>query len=185
MQGLADCAELQKDWNSYGAGQFEATIICIGPEWETKEARLKKEREIISSYLPQEVYNNHPSTVKIPAQNYRVSCNINGIVYDSIAEASRVTGESETRIRAKLDRVEGYTILAKIPNGYSAIIANGKPYDSITAACEAGEANDRFEVIRNLKNKKLKDWNYQDPARYIDKDTTETEGNAKKKSKKK
>ena len=49
MTGVSDCTKLQKDWNLYGSSQFKANVICIGPEWETQEARLKKENELICS----------------------------------------------------------------------------------------------------------------------------------------
>lgn len=169
-KGLSDCLQLQKDWNQYGASQFEATVICIGTKWQSREARLEKEIEIIRSYKPEEVYNFHPETVKETTENYRVICEINGNVYKSINEASRLTGESATKIRVKLyNSYPGYLIIEKIKHGYEPIIANGKVYSSINDAVAAGEAKDRFEAMRKLNNSKHKDWNYQSPEKYINK----------------
>ena len=105
VKGVSRCYELQKDWNFYGSNQFEANVICIGPEWETREERLKKENELICSYSPEEVYNFHPYLDGLHREkdaNYRVVCEINDTRYQSIAEASRLIGEREGAIRAKL-----------------------------------------------------------------------------------
>lgn len=168
MNGESDCYELQKDWKKFGSNQFEAYVICIGPQWEDRNTRLKKEKEIISSYTPAEVYNVHPNAILEIKENYRNICEIKGIRYNSIAEASRMTGESETRIRTKLNNnFPGYRIMEKIKHGYEPIIANGKFYDSINDAVAHGEAIDRFQAIRRLKNPKYKNWNYQSPEKQI------------------
>lgn len=170
MKGESDCYELQKDWNKFGYNQFEAYVICIGPQWENRNIRLKKEKEIISSYIPAQVYNVHPHAIVENKENYRNICEIKGIRYNSIGEASRMTGESETRIRTKLNNnFPGYRILEKIKYGYESIIANGKFYESINEAIANGEATDRFQAMRRLKNPKYKDWNYQSPEKQIKK----------------
>lgn len=138
-------------------------------EWIDRENRLNKETELILSCLPDEVYNSHPLE-KIQNDNYRVICEIHKIKYDSITEASRQIGESETQIRTKLyNNYPGYQILEKIKNGYEPIFANGKLYNSITAAVEAGEAKDCFQAMRRLKSLKYTNWNYQSPLKSIDK----------------
>lgn len=79
-----------------------------------------------------------------------------------------MTGESETRIRIKLNNnTPGFKILEKIKHGYEPILANGKFYASINDAIAAGEAKDRFVAMRRLKNPKYKDWNYQSPEKQI------------------
>ena len=169
-KNISDCAELQSDWKKYGSTQFEANILFVGPEWENVKTRTNKETEIILSYLPEQVYNVHPSTINPPTKNYRVNCQINGKNYNSIAEASRLTGEKETIIRNKLNnKFEGYQIIGKVVHGYEPIIANGKKYDSINDAVDAGEAKDRFQAYRLLKNLKRKDWNYLSPLKVIKK----------------
>jgi hypothetical protein len=103
-------------------------------------------------------------------ENYRVVCKINGQLYTSIAEASTLTRESESRIRAKLaQNFENYTIIEKVRHGYEPIIANGNYYDSIKAALEAGEVRTRSMAYRRLKNKNYKDWNYLSPNKIIEK----------------
>ena len=110
--------------------------------------RRQKETDIVSSYKPDEVYNDHPARARVHVDNYRVVCEINGKQYGSIAEASRETGESETRIRIKLGQnLENYTIIKKIKHGYEPIIANGNYYDSIREAVEAGEISNRSIIF--------------------------------------
>lgn len=168
LKGESDCYELQKDWNQFGSDQFEAYIICIGPEWESRKARLQKENELINLYAPTEVYNIHPKAIVKRKENYRFVCEIHGKRYNSISEASRMTGESETRIRNKLNNNKpSYKFIEKIKHGYKPIIANGKFYTSITEAIAAGEAKDRFQAMRRLKNPKYTDWNYQSPEKKI------------------
>jgi len=170
LNGSSDCSSLQLDWNLYGAHQFEASVLFCGKEWEEKGKRLEKEKEIICSYNPNEVYNEHPNKPRVKEYNYRVVCEIEGERYESIGEASRVTGERESRIRAKLyANYEGYVIIDKVKHGYEPIIANGKLYDSIVDAVIAGEAKDRFQAMRFLKSQKYKDWNYVSPEKSIDK----------------
>jgi hypothetical protein len=150
--------------------QFEVHILFSGKEWLNKKTRLQKEKEIIRSYLLKEIYNKHPLTVKEERENYRVVCEIDGKWYSSIAEASQLTGERETKIRNKLsNNFPGYVIIKKVRHGYEVIIANGKEYKSITEAVEAGEANNWFTVMRRLKNKNFKDWNYLSPDKFINK----------------
>lgn len=176
QKGFSECYELQQDWNLYGSGAFEASVLYIGPEWNSREARIKKESEIINSYSPEKVYNVHSKYLKKTAagttevslrdkttrETYRVVCEINSVRFESIADASRQTCESETRIRTKLyNKHPGYILIEKKKQG-SSIIVNGKSYDSIGDAVIAGEAKDRFEAIRKLKNPKKKNWNYLD-----------------------
>jgi GIY-YIG catalytic domain len=169
-KGVADCPQLQLDWNLFGSSKFEGVVLYIGSEWADREVRLKKELEIISSYSPSEIYNSHPDSIKKNMQNYRIICEIEGNIYQSIAEASRATGERESKIRAKLfSNFPNYKVLDKIKHGYEPIIANGREYESIVDAVAAGEAKDRFEALRKLKNVKLKNWNYLSTEKYINK----------------
>lgn len=170
LEGRADCKQLQVDWKRFGPDQFEAHILFIGPEWREKDIRRQKETDIVSSSEPNQVYNEHASKRRIHIENYRVVCKINSQRYESIAEANRITGESESRIRAKLaQNFENYTIIEKIKHGYEPIIANDIYYDSIKAAVEAGEVRTRSMAYRRLQNKKYKDWNYVSSEKIIDK----------------
>jgi hypothetical protein len=81
-----------------------------------------------------------------------------------------MTGETEGRIRAKLyNNYPGYRVIEKISVDYEPIIVNDKQYPSIDSAVAAGEAKDRFEAMRRLKNPKYKNWNYVSLAKRIDK----------------
>jgi hypothetical protein len=161
LAGHGECVGLQKDWNTFTQTEFEAHVLVSGPEWLDQQKRLDKERDFLLKYQPSEVYNKHPLTIKQPKRNQRVICEINNVRYDSIAEARRLTGESETRIRAKLrNKCPGYVIINEVDCGYSQISVKGITYNSIVEAVAAGVAKDRFEVMRNLKNPKKPDWYY-------------------------
>jgi hypothetical protein len=132
--------------------------------------RRKKEREIIETFLPSEVYNAHPKSNKPVKQNYRIVCKINGIQYNSVAEASRETQESETQIRNKLqNNFPGYDMIEQVKHGYQPIVANGKPYASINAAVAAGEATNRLQAMRRLKNPNNRNWYYQNSDKQVQK----------------
>jgi hypothetical protein len=168
----SDCASLQNDWNTYGSEKFETSVLFCGPEWSERATRLHKENDIISSYTPEQVYNRHPETLQPEKENTRVICEINGVRYKTIKEASTQTGQSEARIRAKLaNNHEGYVVIERLPYGYSAIIANGVAYGSIVEAVREGVAANRHQVMRKLNNKSLKDWNYLDPEKKVNKDS--------------
>lgn len=116
------------------------------------------------------MYNLHPNLVKQKEDNYRVICEINGIRYQSINEASRQTGERDGCIRTKLNnKLPGYAIIKKIKHCYEAIMVNGKEYSSINEAVTAGLAIDRFQAMRYLKSRKHKNWNYVSLEKKIDK----------------
>lgn len=173
-KNMSNCYALQKDWNQYSSDSFSATILFVGPNWKDRQHRLTKENELIASYLPEQVYNSHPLR-KITNENYRIICEINGTRFQSLAEASKKLGESETRIRVKLNSdFPGYKIIEKVKNGYQPIIVNDKFYDSIVDAVAAGEATDRFQAMRRLKSFKYKNWNYHSPDKKIDKSNRNT-----------
>lgn len=167
-KNMSSCYALQKDWNQYSSDSFSATILFVGPAWKDRQDRLTKENELIASYSPEQVYNSHPLKI-ITNENYRVVCEIHGTRFNSLAEARKKLGESETRIRVKLNNdVPGYKIIEKVKNGYQPIIVNDKVYDSIVAAVAAGEATDRFQAMRRLKSFKYKNWNYYSNDKAID-----------------
>jgi hypothetical protein len=75
--------------------QFEIHILFCGPNWQDQQTHLQKEKEIISSYLPEQVYNQHPSTIQ-KKENYRVICEIQGTVYGNQKRADK-------QVNAKLE----------------------------------------------------------------------------------
>ena len=111
---------MQQDWNTYGKDCFTATFIVFGPEWADKTKRVEKEDQILRQYKLEEVYNKHPCTkTPVDVKNYRVGCNIRGQLFNSIGEAVRILGESETDIRRKLNNnYPGYTIIDKVVTYY-------------------------------------------------------------------
>lgn len=159
QKGIGDCQELQQDWTKYTVSDFEAKILCMGPEWSTRKARLEKEEQILLTYTPAEVYNVHPNSPKIATNHYSVLCRIKGTVYPSIAAAAKGERESETRIRNKLqNNVPGYEVLGQMSNRFKPIMVDDRFYPSIQAAVEAGEAKDRFAAYRKLNSPRYPGW---------------------------
>ena len=170
QNGISDCRELQSDWNLYAKDCFRMQVLLKGQDFITKQKRLDKETEIINSYEPEQVYNQHPLREIIREDNYRLVCEINGQRFDSINHASRQLNVSENNIRRRLlNKKPGYVIIEKVRQGYEPIIANGKNYDSIADSVRAGEAKDRFQAMRRLKSKSWPDWNYRNPEKHINK----------------
>jgi len=167
LENTHECTALQKDWNLYGSHQFKAKVLFYGPSWASKTKRLEKEMDIIRSYPIIQVYNTYPGQTDVNHGKYRLSCEIHGICYSSLREASIQLGESQNRIRAKLkNQVPGYVLIGRIPYGYSPVCIEGRRhYDSIQQAVEAGEAANRLVIARRLKSKKYPDWNYLDPEK--------------------
>lgn len=159
---LHDIPAMQQDWDRYGIEGFTATVIVCGPEWADREKRLAKEKLTLQQYKVEEVYNQHPDAkTSKSVENYRIVCEIRGQKFDSVGEASRILGESETDIRRKLvNRYQDYVILGKVKHGYRRIVANGKIYESINEAVTAGEAKTRFHAMRYLKDPNKKSWYY-------------------------
>lgn len=159
-----DCFPMQIDFNTFGENKFTFHILFLGPEWQDLEKRRKKETEIISFYSPDSVYNTHPDSPKVVSKNYRVSCEIYGIKYHSINEASAALQISETVIRQKLrNNHPGFKILEKVTHGYTPVIIEGIEYDSLGTVVEAGLAKNRLQVGRRLNSthRKWQNWNYK------------------------
>ena len=96
---------------------------------------------------------------------------LGGRRFNSIGEASRILNESETRLRCKLhNKAEGYVIVEKVEQGYSAIMIDGAIYESIIEAVQEGKAKDRFQAMRRLNSRKYKNWNYISEDKKIQKD---------------
>lgn len=51
------CADLQKDFNKYGIGDFEATVIDSGHKWKSKGLRCEEEERLIISTEFKNLYN--------------------------------------------------------------------------------------------------------------------------------
>jgi len=170
QRGISDCRELQSDWNLHAKDSFRMQVLLKGQNFITKQKRLDKETEIINSYEPEQVYNQHPRREILHEDNYRLVCEINGQRFESIKDASRQLNVSENNIRRRLlNKVPNYYVIEKVRQGYEPIIANGKNYDSIMDSVRAGEAKDRFQAMRRLKSQSRPDWNYKNPEKHINK----------------
>lgn len=159
-----DCPLLQTDYNQHGLNNFTFHVLFSGPDWADVQTRKDKEKEILSSYSPDQVYNVHPDAPTILTPNYRVVCRINGKTYNSILEAVEDLKVPETVLRNKLNnKVEGYEIIDKPLHGYTPVIIDGDEFDSLVAVVEAGLAKNREQVGRRLRSdlKKWEGWQYK------------------------
>lgn len=164
VSNCSDVTQMQEDYNTFSKNSFSFHVILTGPEWASKEKRLEKEIEIISSYLPEQVYNNHPSVERLQTVNYRLIVEINGQIYQSVAEAARILTISENSIRIRLkNNHPGYRIIDQVAQGYTPVIINNVEYNSVKAVVEAGLAPNRFVVQRriNSTSQKWSGWNYK------------------------
>lgn len=89
-KNIHENAKIQKDFNKYKIENFAFFILYIGPEWKDRSIRLKKENEILLTYKPDEVYNNHSLKTKKQTKNFRYTCQIHGKHYESVYQASGV-----------------------------------------------------------------------------------------------
>lgn len=119
---------LQQDFNLYGREIFDFIVLYMGPEWEKKEDRLVKEslliltdRSLCYNFLAGNSRPNeknpfwgkkHTEETKkkigdsmrgIPNNNLGRALKLEGIIYPSIAEASRQTGHSRKYLRERID----------------------------------------------------------------------------------
>lgn len=122
---------LQTDWNFYGAEFFDFIVLFMGSKWELNYIRRAKETELI--VLNRSIaYNILESSSKPGSQNTfwarlhspetkkKISealqnrpnellgrkISIRGVIYPSIAEASRQTNIARKTIRQKVDNPE-------------------------------------------------------------------------------
>lgn len=155
---------MQQDYNLFGRQSFSFHILFIGPEWNDEKKRQEMEKLILLAYKPNQVYNVHSSIPLEPSKNYRIICEIHGVRYESVKQASKITKEKEETIRMKLNNNHaGYVVLKKVVQGYTPIIVNNNEYPSIQAVINANLAKDRFQVMRRLNSNHIKweNWYYK------------------------
>jgi GIY-YIG catalytic domain/NUMOD3 motif len=122
---------LQVDWNAYGSENFDFIVLFMGESWNEPSARRRKELELI--ILDKDLSYNilegiskpgeknpfwgklqTPETKKKISEALKGKPNdklgrkisIFGIIYPSLAEASRQTGIARKTIRKKLDDIK-------------------------------------------------------------------------------
>lgn len=118
---------LQHDWNTFGVDSFEFIVLFMGSQWKNREERLAKEtlliiqdRQLCYNYLegqsrPAEQNpfwgRRHTDESKkkigdamrgIPNNKLGKAIQLDGVIYPSIAEASRETNHSRKFIRKRL-----------------------------------------------------------------------------------
>lgn len=117
---------LQNDWNLLGESQFQFIVLYMGEDWAAKEARLEMESSLIARDVLR-VYNcfddiknrvnpffkkRHSEKTKalmskakkgIPNDLLGRRVSIDGQIFPSIAEASRVLGTARKTIRKRVN----------------------------------------------------------------------------------
>ena len=128
---------LQVDWNAYGSENFDFIVLFMGESWNEPSARRRKELELI--ILDKDLSYNilegiskpgeknpfwgklqTPETKKKISEALKGKPNdklgrkisIFGIIYPSLAEASRQTGIARKTIRKKLDDIKNTDFFA-------------------------------------------------------------------------
>lgn len=127
-QGIHHCRPLQEDWDRYGEAKFDFVTLYMGPLWNLRANRIQKETFLIETDCSL-CYNQytglghsgkdngffgktHKATSKeaiggpqrgVPKDLLGRSICLDGKIYPSLAEASRVTGHARKTIRAWLN----------------------------------------------------------------------------------
>ena len=154
------CLELQKDVELYGLDNFHFEIVSIEPNLNK---RLKLERELINNTPFNFLYNsnktNHFQIKPRIAQRVKVF----GLLYPSIAEASRTLGESSRNICRKLDDPlnSNFERLEYHRNSYFdeyEVIVNGQYFSSTSLVIAAGLAKTTRQVRDRCRSAKWHNW---------------------------
>ena len=160
----SDSTEMQQDWNLFGKDAFEITILNMGPSFYDRVKRKLLEEEQISAVQDSKMLYNIPPKKKQNERNYRTICEIDEVQYNSLGEAVKALGISETTLRRALrdPKRPSYKIMKREETGYSQISVNGTVYNGIVDLIAAGLANNRQTAIRRLKSKRnrWKNWFY-------------------------
>ena len=163
-QSVHDSIPLQTDWNQFGKTQFQIDVLFIGPEWENRDKRTKKETELINQLPICERYNNSDSNLI-----YRQIILLKNNRFDSIAQAARALEVSETTVRRRLNssKYPNYS-REKVQIG-SSISIQGVIYPSLKKVIEIGLATNRYQAYRRLNSKsdKWRDWFYVNEKRQV------------------
>jgi hypothetical protein len=128
-RNIHPCRELQHDFQTYGIDFFEFIVLFMGSSWENREDRLVREsllilqdRQLCYNYLTEKNSRakeknpywgrTHSEEAKkligdsmrnIPNDALGKPIQLDGQIFPSLAEASRVTGMARKTIRKKLN----------------------------------------------------------------------------------
>jgi len=126
-QNIHPTHEMQNDWNDYGEEKFDFVILYLGDKWNNRQARLKKETELITAdrslcynirVTPSKAGELNPFYGKKHTEQTKASIGdaqkgvpkdllgkricLDGKIYNSIASASRETSHARKTIRTWL-----------------------------------------------------------------------------------
>ena len=121
-------SRLQHDWNTFGEDCFQFNVLFMGSSWEKREERIAKEtlliiqdRHLCYNYLEGQsrlttqnpfYQKKHTDETKkkigdgmrgIPNDKLGKAITLDGVIYPSLAEASRITKHSRKFIRKRLE----------------------------------------------------------------------------------
>lgn len=144
--------QLQAEWNLYGREAFEFRILEKGPEWQNKEKRRRKETDYFLS-CQHNLYNRFP----IEPTTNRKQCSINGITYQSGAEAARKLGLSPSSIYRLLKKSPQQQI--KTVDFFMKVSIEGQKFSSVKEAINSlGIPKSTF--YRRLRSSQYPEWYY-------------------------
>ena len=161
------CLELQKDVDDYGLDNFRFEIVQIENQLNK---RLKLEKKWIDNTPPNLLYNSKkPHNFQFKPRVAQ-SVKIHGQSYPSIAEASRILGESSRNIRRKLDdpsnreyeRIEYYR---HIYFDEYEVMVEGQYFKSTCSVVEAGLAKTTRQVRDRCRSAKWQNWSLLEKGR--------------------
>lgn len=89
----SDAKELQEDWNKYGQENFSFIVLASGPAYADENIRLDMEKKLIDLNVGS-IYN----IAKLSHHGRKVQIRWKNTIFNTIAEASRVSGVSKTQI---------------------------------------------------------------------------------------
>ncbi len=160
LSNTHDSMSLQLDWNKYGQTSFKFVCLTVGPQWADTNKRFEAEQHIIKNNIIR-VYNMDPELRKINTNTRKKPVKKDNILFESVAAAARITGESETQIHRQARNpnnsmwcfVYPAEMLGNFPNMEKAraVIVHGVYYKSIRAASQATNI-DRRTLTRHLNS---------------------------------
>ena len=165
-----DCQQLQEDWTTR-SNDFVFRVLQIGVEWRDKQKRVETEKELISTYNPEQLYNARGLYIE-EHHMYRCEIRVRGVIYSSMSEARKALSMSETTLRRRLrsPKFPEFETLKITRHGYRKVSVDGKNYPTVNSLVEVGLVVTRQQAIYRLKSplKQWVNWQYDDSENEID-----------------
>jgi hypothetical protein len=153
-----------KNFNKIGINlenkDLNSRLFTQGKRTHYKMTDAKKEQSVIKQKIKKScsLYNTDKATSFIV--NYRREIEIDGEIFPSVAQAAKHPNItiSETTIWRRLLNLNypTYREIQRSLNGYTPATINNDKFQSISAAVEAGVANNRQTVMRKVSSTNVK-----------------------------